>query len=105
MKAIIIYCWSDESINECMFEGGIFEGVKLDQNEAEEVAYFIPLTVTGKTYAERKNDLREKAIEYQSSWCDYCGFSYGELAEIQSFFEEQGKRYGLLNEFRENAII
>ncbi len=65
---------------------------------------FIPLQVKGKTYAERKADIEEKAIawSYAGGVADW---SYGELATIQGFFEEMGKRYGLLREFRENAII
>ena len=30
--------------------------------------------------------------------------SYGELAEAGEYFEKLGRRYGLLQEFRENAI-
>lgn len=32
-------------------------------------------------------------------------WSYSELSEIQSFFEANGKRYGLIKEFTENGII
>lgn len=65
---------------------------------------FIPLKVSGRTYAERKDDLQNKAIEW--SYASGVGaWSYGELATIQEFFEINGRRYGLLNEFRENAII
>ena len=110
MKAIIIYTWHDEEINEEFTEGGIYEGItrealtkKYNVKESE-ICCYIPLTVTGKTYAERKKDLKNKAIEWS-----YAGgleaWSYGELATIQGFFETNGKRYGLLKEFRENAII
>ena len=108
MKAIIIYQETDE--RGTMTTGGIYEGITEKEARESVVAYnntlifYIPLTVSGKTYAERAADLRNKAIEYQSSWYDFCGFSYGELAIIQNFFERNGKRYGLLKEFRENAI-
>lgn len=61
------------------------------------------LRVKGKTYDARKQYLRALAVEY--SWMDLGGLSYGELAEISAFFERNGKRYGLLEEFRENAIV
>ena len=71
--------------------------------EVEEVIDFIPLTVSGKTYAERKVDLEGKAIEWSYAGGVAC-WSYGELADIQGFFEANGKRYGLLREFHENGI-
>jgi hypothetical protein len=42
------------------------------------------------------------AIDFQSA--NDCDLSYGELADIYNFFEVNGKRYGLIQEFRENAI-
>lgn len=58
--------------------------------------------VSGKTYAEKQADLREKAIEFQHA--DEGGLSYGELVEVMNFFDKYGKRYGLLREFHENGI-
>ena len=55
------------------------------------------------TYAEKKEQIREQAIDWQNSWYDNC-YSYGELAFFHDYFEKMGKRYGLLREFRENAI-
>lgn len=62
----------------------------------------IDFKVIGKTYAEKKAYLRNLAIEFQ--YADDGGLSYGELADIQEFFNLNGKRYGLIQEFRENAI-
>ena len=111
MKAIIIYTWHDEEINEEFNEGGIYEGItrealtkKYNVKESE-ICCYIPLTVSGKTYAERKADLQDKAIEWSNNNGLGGDWSYGELATIQEFFETNGKRYGLLKEFRENAII
>ena len=59
--------------------------------------------LSGKTYTERKSDLEEKARFYQ--YIDIGGLSWGELSEIQSYFEIYGKRYGLIKEFKENGII
>lgn len=120
MKAIIVYRNNDGEI-----ENGIFGNI-CDYRESlnritfailhnpttaraytikgENLIDFISLEVKGKTYAERKENLTNKAIEWS-----YAGgvaeWSYGELAEIQSFFERYGRRYGLIREFRENAII
>lgn len=57
--------------------------------------------VKGRTYAERKEYVRNLAIAFSNmavtmSWYD--------VANIQSWFREYGKRYGLLREFEENCI-
>lgn len=56
-----------------------------------------------KTYQEKKEEVRQIAIDWQieASEQDY---SYGELADYGEYFHKLGKRYGLLREFRENAI-
>ena len=54
-------------------------------------------------YAEMKNRIRNEAIDFQLDVDNHC-YSYGELAAFGSYFEEMGKRYGLLREFRENGI-
>ena len=68
-----------------------------------EIISFISFHAYGKTYAERKESVRNAALDYQSAWSDYC-FSYSEIAVIGAWFERMGRRYGLLREFRENAI-
>lgn len=68
-----------------------------------EIVSFISFHAYGKTYAERKESVRNAALDYQSAWSDYC-FSYSELATIGAWFERMGKRYGLLRELRENCI-
>ena len=67
-----------------------------------EIIQIIGFKVKGKSYAERKENLRNIAIEFSHN--EICGLSYGELSFIQQFFEIMGRRYGLLREFRENAI-
>lgn len=52
-------------------------------------------------YEKRKAEVREEAIEYSYSEEE---LSYGELADKQDYFRRLGKRYGLLREFKENAI-
>ena len=64
----------------------------------------LPLKISGKTYAERKNAARDLAIEYQTmTTCG--GLSYGELSAISAYFENIARRYGLIQEYRENGII
>ena len=52
-------------------------------------------------YQKRTTEVREEAIEYSYSEEE---LSYGELAEKNDYFERLGRRYGLLREFKENAI-
>lgn len=56
-----------------------------------------------KTYAEKKAEVRERAIEWQYEFADRT-MSWGEFAEETAEFERLGRRYGLLTEFRENGI-
>jgi len=65
------------------------------------------LRTRGKTYAERKANAAELARELQSieSETSGGGLSWGEYSIITDFFEEVGRRFGLLREFRENCII
>ncbi len=55
------------------------------------------------TYTDKKAGVRQEAIGWQTSFQDK-NYSYGELLEFQSRFEQLGRKYGLLKEFRENAI-
>ena len=54
-------------------------------------------------YEQKKEQIREQAIDWQADFCNH-DYSYGELAFFQCYFEKMGRRYGLLKEFRENAI-
>ena len=65
--------------------------------------HLMALSVKGKTYKEKKQAARDLAIEYSNN--SYPGFSWSECAIAVDFFEKIGKRYGLLEEFRENCII
>lgn len=59
--------------------------------------------IKGKTYQERKGCLEDIAIDYSNHFASL-SWSYGELAEICDWFYKNGKRYGLLEEFKENGI-
>ncbi|HUS51182.1 MAG TPA: hypothetical protein VMZ91_13525 [Candidatus Paceibacterota bacterium] len=51
-----------------------------------------------------KEEAREIAINYQM-WASRGNLSYGEIAEHQKYFKTIGKKFGLIKEFKENAII
>lgn len=57
-----------------------------------------------KTFEERKEEVRQEAIKWQSKLSHYA-YSYGDLVYWGNYFEKQGKRYGLLKEFKENGIL
>lgn len=59
--------------------------------------------IYGYTYNDKKNYLRDLAIKWQLEFSQY-SWSYYELYIIQNWFYENAKRYGLLKEFKENAI-
>ena len=58
-------------------------------------------------YRKRQMQLREQAIEWQMQLFDGIDepFFWVLAAERTDYFRYWGKRYGLLREFRENAII
>ncbi len=56
-----------------------------------------------KTYQQLKQAAREAAINWQYEFSQ-TNMSWGELADWQEHFEKLGRRYGLLQEFRENGI-
>lgn len=63
----------------------------------------LDLKIKGNNYEERKSNLIDLAIDYQTRFSSL-SWSYGELLDIQDFFFKNAKRYGLLQEFKENAI-
>jgi hypothetical protein len=66
---------------------------------------FVEFVVHGKTYAERKESIRNTAIDFQTADSEVSGgLTYSEYAEVSGWFERNGRKYGLLTEFRENAI-
>ena len=58
---------------------------------------------TKKTYQERKEAARQIAITWQYE-AGQKNYSYFELATFGNYFHTLGIRFGLLREFRENAI-
>lgn len=71
-----------------------------------EVLLIIDFKVSGSDYAARKENVRDKARDFQSLFSLYgVSMSYGELQCFCDYFTTQGKRYGLLREFRENGVL
>lgn len=56
-------------------------------------------------YQKRQNQLREQAIDWQMKFSEGEVLYYSDLAEACEYFSYWGKRFGLLREFRENAIL
>jgi hypothetical protein len=55
-------------------------------------------------YKERKEKARQKAIGWEHEMSER-DLSYKELIWYQQDFEKLARKYGLIREFRENAII
>ena len=64
------------------------------------------LGLSGKSYEEKQASARNAASEYSRALPDgyFNDFSWNEIAIINNWFEKVGKRYGLLREFKENAL-
>ena len=56
-----------------------------------------------RTYQERKERARQLAIDWQLNEAEKPMY-ISEYAEIGEYFYNLGRRFGLLREFRENAI-
>lgn len=54
-------------------------------------------------YQKQKEAARQQAIEWQLENCER-NMYMSELAEVGEYFARLGRRFGLLREFRENAI-
>lgn len=55
-------------------------------------------------YREKKAKAREEAIRWQRDFAEH-NYSMSELADWQAHFEKEGKKYGLIKEFKENGIV
>lgn len=68
-----------------------------------EIISLIELVTHGRSYQERKECIREQAIEYSNIRSE-CSLSWLELSLIEGYFRKNGERYHLIEEFEENAI-
>lgn len=74
--------------------------------DCEKIA-LVEFRTHGKTYAERKQNLEDIAKEFLWAVADSGAspsLSYGEWNTVSTWFENVGRRYGLLSEFRENGV-
>lgn len=55
-------------------------------------------------YQMQKARACDEAVQWQLEFADH-NYSYGELVFFQDYFETLSKRFGLVQEFRENGII
>ena len=67
------------------------------------VITFFDFKAHGKTYAEKKANIRENAIDYSNTRGEIDMYM-SELSEISNYFSKYGRRYHLMGEFTENAI-
>ena len=56
-----------------------------------------------RTYKGYQELLQALAIDWQYNFNKY-NYSYSQVSDWEYFFETYGKKYGLLKEFKENAI-
>lgn len=55
-------------------------------------------------YAEKKARLRNEAMAWQHDFSRH-SYSWEEVADKQAYFEREGRKYGLISEFKANGII
>lgn len=67
-----------------------------------QIISFVNFSIFGKDYKSRKNWLYDVAVKWSN--CDSEGLYLDELCDIDAWFSQMGKRYGLLREFKENCI-
>lgn len=85
----IFYCWGD--VHRATFSPDI-----------EPVA-ILEFKTHGKTYEERRENLRALAVDFSNACTG--DLYYTDIANIIAWFEKNGKRYGLMQELKENGLI
>jgi hypothetical protein len=104
MTKNIYYVIFNETTGEELAHLGTYHTRYIDAwNPCDRITSGFYLGVNGRTYQARKEDLRNKAVEFSNNQAP--GLDLIELEIIWAFFEKYGRRYGLLKEFKENAII
>lgn len=100
----IYYVIYDERTQEHTATLGDYETLHRDTfNPYTQATCIIDFTIHGRTYQEKKAALEEMAKEWQANQAG--GLYMNQYAAITDYFEENAKRYGLVKEFKENAII
>lgn len=95
---------SKESINRLKADAGIIH--THTQNELNEIMreQATRREQSRKDYQRKKAHARDLAIQWQAE-AQQKNLSYMELQEAGERFYKLGKRYGLIKEFKENAIL
>lgn len=72
-----------------------------------ETLCFIPLSTHGKTYAERKQSIRETAVSlsYELAADADLDLAYSEYVSLCDFFTDAARRFGMLAELVESGIL
>ena len=86
-------------------EGHLFDSYAeyIDAVGAHTPIAIVDFKSTGRNYAERKESVRQVAIEYQHAECG--GMFMSEYADATAWFRTMGKRYGLSAEFEREGVI
>lgn len=78
---------------------------RVTEHLGDKIARYYGIETGSRRYAIAKEKARQEAIQFQIN-CEFgVLYSWEDLANIGEHFRKLGKRYGLLREFRENAII
>ena len=85
----LFYCWGD--VHRALFSPDV-----------EQLA-IIEFKTHGKTYAERRENLHNLAVEFSNTCTG--DLYYSDVENIICWFEKNGKRYGLMKELKENGIV
>ncbi len=102
MRFYVRYQDTDGAFKSCIYHS--FSKYFADTfSPAIKVVAWLRLGVKGKTYQDRRENLRDIAVDWSYMQADAV-LSWREYAEITDFFEKNGRRYGLLREFRENCV-
>lgn len=105
---MILAILKDNETNE--IEAGVYNCLKDYHKDTFsptiETLYLTDFKVSGKNYQQRKAEAEELAKEYQYKMSEYsiC-LSYYEIMLVETELERIAKNYGLVKEFKENAII
>lgn len=88
----------EEQLQSSDYPYHIFTDDKWVDDELDFVGYYEIVGI------KTKEEARELAKDYQRWASEQC-LSYGELAYYTELFTKLGKRFGLIREFKENAIL
>lgn len=103
MNRTVYYVIRNEETGEESATLGDYESLYRDTFIPSMRAVFVMnFVIHGKTYAERKASLDEKARGFSNNQAG--GLYWSDVLAIENYFEENGKRYGLITDFRENGI-